>query len=267
MRFVSVLCCFWSLTLVAQEDGGEQQAAELRALATHSPQLALEGVLIKVRPLRPDWELGMVSWIAVDRDGLIYLLQRGDKADPIIVLNREGRVLRSWGKGLYTMPHSIRIRKETSGRPTQQVQSSSSSATWERSCWRFRLADNRFRAATISVERQTLHLRQTDTFSSQTGTPMPGCWNTRPRARRSASGESPGPRRVSFGWCIRSRSMRRVSSTWRIGRTAASSDLISKAVTLEAGRTSEKHSRLRLDQDVCTWQRSPAIRRTGLQAG
>ena len=47
MRFVSVLCCFWSLTLVAQEDGGEQEAAELRALATHSPQLALEGVLIR----------------------------------------------------------------------------------------------------------------------------------------------------------------------------------------------------------------------------
>ena len=109
MRFALILYCFWSLALVAQEDGGEQQAAELRALATHSPRLALEGVLIKVQPVRPDWELGMVSWIAVDRDGLIYLLQRGDKADPIIVLNREGRVLRSWGKGLYTMPHSIRI--------------------------------------------------------------------------------------------------------------------------------------------------------------
>jgi hypothetical protein len=79
MRFALILYCFWSLALVAQEDGAEQQAAELRALATHSARLALEGVPIKVRPLRPDWELGMVSWIAVDRDGLIYLLQRGDR--------------------------------------------------------------------------------------------------------------------------------------------------------------------------------------------
>ena len=47
--------------------------------------------------------------IAVDREGLVYLLQRGDKADPIIVLDREVHVVRSWGRGLYTMPHSIRI--------------------------------------------------------------------------------------------------------------------------------------------------------------
>jgi len=115
MPFSPILCCFCLLVLVAQEnggDGGAQQAAELRALASRSPRLALESVPVKVQPPGPGWELGMVSWIAVDRDGLIYLLQRGDKADPIIVLDREGRVLRSWGKGLYTMPHSIRIDAE-----------------------------------------------------------------------------------------------------------------------------------------------------------
>jgi DNA-binding beta-propeller fold protein YncE len=36
-------------------------------------------------------------------------LQRGDKADPVVVLNRDGKVLRSWGKGMYTMPHAIRV--------------------------------------------------------------------------------------------------------------------------------------------------------------
>ena len=51
----------------------------------------------------------MVSWVAMDAKGLIYLLQRGDKADPIIVLNRAGKVVKSWGKGMYVMPHSIRI--------------------------------------------------------------------------------------------------------------------------------------------------------------
>jgi DNA-binding beta-propeller fold protein YncE len=51
----------------------------------------------------------MVSWIAADRQGLIYLLQRGDKADPIVVMNRDGKVVRSWGAGMYVMPHAIRI--------------------------------------------------------------------------------------------------------------------------------------------------------------
>jgi DNA-binding beta-propeller fold protein YncE len=51
----------------------------------------------------------MVSSVAVDAHGVIYLLQRGDKADPVIAVNREGKVLRSWGKGLYKIPHSVRI--------------------------------------------------------------------------------------------------------------------------------------------------------------
>lgn len=57
----------------------------------------------------PGWELGMVSWVAVDRAGHRYLLQRGAKADPVVVLDRDGRVRRSWGKGLYVMPHAIRL--------------------------------------------------------------------------------------------------------------------------------------------------------------
>jgi streptogramin lyase len=51
----------------------------------------------------------MVSWVAADRGGLIYILQRGHKADPIVVMNRDGKVVRSWGAGLYVMPHAIRI--------------------------------------------------------------------------------------------------------------------------------------------------------------
>jgi DNA-binding beta-propeller fold protein YncE len=51
----------------------------------------------------------MVSWVASDRRGLVYLLQRGDKADPVIVLDGSGKVLRSWGKGMYTTPHAIRL--------------------------------------------------------------------------------------------------------------------------------------------------------------
>jgi sugar lactone lactonase YvrE len=51
----------------------------------------------------------MVSWVAASKDGLTYLLQRGDKADPVIAVDRDGNIVRSWGKGMYTMPHAIRV--------------------------------------------------------------------------------------------------------------------------------------------------------------
>src|SRR5215471_12987147 len=56
--------------------------------------------------------LGTVSSVAADQNGVIYVLQRGDKADPVIVVDREGRVLRSWGKGMFTVPHSVRVDPE-----------------------------------------------------------------------------------------------------------------------------------------------------------
>lgn len=57
----------------------------------------------------PGVELGMVSWVTSAGDGTVYLLQRGDKADPVIAIDRGGKVLRSWGRGRYVMPHAIRV--------------------------------------------------------------------------------------------------------------------------------------------------------------
>jgi DNA-binding beta-propeller fold protein YncE len=88
----------------------EQQNTELRSLLDKAPKLPFKQLPLSVQPPSPpDWALGMVSWIAADRNGLIYLLQRGDKADPVIVLDSAGKIVRSWGKGLYTTPHAIRI--------------------------------------------------------------------------------------------------------------------------------------------------------------
>jgi hypothetical protein len=88
----------------------DTQNAELRALLTSTPALPLRASPLAVQsPAEAGWALGMVSWIAADRAGRIYLLQRGDKADPVIVLDAHGKVIRSWGKGLYTTPHAIRV--------------------------------------------------------------------------------------------------------------------------------------------------------------
>ena len=87
-------------------DAAEQT---LRTIVTAAPQLPFEGVPLTVTSPVPGFALGMVSWVSSTRDGTTYLLQRGDKADPVIAVDRNGRVLRSWGKGLYVMPHAIRV--------------------------------------------------------------------------------------------------------------------------------------------------------------
>ncbi len=88
----------------------EAQNAAMVALLKELPTLPMARVPVTVQGARQDgWALGMVSWIAADRNGLVYLLQRGEKADPIVVLDQTGKVVRSWGKGMFTTPHAIRI--------------------------------------------------------------------------------------------------------------------------------------------------------------
>ena len=101
-----------SLTVGAQESAGKELAAEsaqFRALMRSSPALQLKLTELPISSPRPGWKIEMASSVAVDRNGLIYVLQRGSDADPVIVVDRQGRVVRSWGRGLYKIPHSIRI--------------------------------------------------------------------------------------------------------------------------------------------------------------
>src|SRR2546426_4570113 len=76
----------------------EPQASEFRALIEKAPKLPLNRTDLKATTA-PEWGTTMVSWVTSDRNGLIYLLQRSDKADPVIVMNRDGKIVRSWGKG------------------------------------------------------------------------------------------------------------------------------------------------------------------------
>ncbi len=82
---------------------------DLRALVQAAPKLALERSQIKIQAPATDWELGYPSSVAMDVKGDIYVLQRSEKADPILVVDRGGKILRSWGKGLFKIPHTIRI--------------------------------------------------------------------------------------------------------------------------------------------------------------
>ena len=88
----------------------DEQNAALKAMLQPAKKLApAPAPLVVKAPATPGWGLGMVSWVAASPDGLIYLLQRGDKADPVIAVDRDGNIVRSWGKGIYTTPHAIRV--------------------------------------------------------------------------------------------------------------------------------------------------------------
>jgi DNA-binding beta-propeller fold protein YncE len=115
MLLKSFLACLICVPAFAQNGDTaalEQQNAELRAVVQHAPKLALDRTPLRIQAPAAGWEIGYPSSVAMDADGLLYVLHRGDKADPVLVVDREGRILRSWGKGMFKIPHSIRIDPE-----------------------------------------------------------------------------------------------------------------------------------------------------------
>lgn len=85
------------------------RSAELRARIEATRELPFKKTKLVVKLPAPR-ELGMISWLAYDsRHKVLWLLQRGDMADPIIEVDTQGHVLHSFGKGLFRTSHSIRF--------------------------------------------------------------------------------------------------------------------------------------------------------------
>jgi DNA-binding beta-propeller fold protein YncE len=82
---------------------------DVRDLAREAPRAPLERVSMRILAPGAGWALGFPSSVAMGNDGLLYVLQRGEQADPVLVIDRDGRVVRSWGKGKFVIPHSIRV--------------------------------------------------------------------------------------------------------------------------------------------------------------
>ena len=62
--------------------------------------------------LPPDWELGEVPGIAVDSQDRVYAFCRSEH--PVVVFDRDGRFLGSWGEGMFVRPHMILIGPDDS---------------------------------------------------------------------------------------------------------------------------------------------------------
>lgn len=59
----------------------------------------------------PDgWSVGDVGGIGVDSDDRVYVFNRS--SHPMLVFDRHGSFLRSWGEGIFTRPHGIHIDPE-----------------------------------------------------------------------------------------------------------------------------------------------------------
>jgi DNA-binding beta-propeller fold protein YncE len=78
----------------------------LCALLEAAPRLSVERIEVKANP-RLRFE--KISATTTDKRGNIYVIHRTSKGDPIVVLDPRGNVLRSWGKGMFKIPHGIRI--------------------------------------------------------------------------------------------------------------------------------------------------------------
>jgi hypothetical protein len=57
--------------------------------------------------LPEQWELKDVAAVAVDSKDRVYVFNRGDH--PMIVFDRDGTFLRSWGEGTFTRAHGLHI--------------------------------------------------------------------------------------------------------------------------------------------------------------
>jgi sugar lactone lactonase YvrE len=53
------------------------------------------------------WRHGDVAGVATDADDRVYVFNRSEH--PLIVYDRDGRFLTSWGEGVFTRPHGITI--------------------------------------------------------------------------------------------------------------------------------------------------------------
>ena len=56
----------------------------------------------------PDgWKLGDVAAVAIDRADRVYVFHRG--THPLIVFDRHGKFLSSWGDDIFNQPHGLHI--------------------------------------------------------------------------------------------------------------------------------------------------------------
>src|SRR5262245_38790541 len=91
----------------AQDNLADANAPAASMAIAQAPPPPLDKVTVTLQV--PANSLGRISAVALGRDGTAFVLQRGANADPVIIVDETGRVLRSSGKGMFKIPHSIKV--------------------------------------------------------------------------------------------------------------------------------------------------------------
>ena len=102
MRATLVFLSVLGVPLFAQDRDSDL----LRSLTKPLPLLPVDRIEMKARP---SLTFEGISAVTTDKQGNIYVIHRPKDGDPVVVLDPQGNVLRSWGKGMFTTPHGIRI--------------------------------------------------------------------------------------------------------------------------------------------------------------
>jgi sugar lactone lactonase YvrE len=55
---------------------------------------------------------GVMSWVSVDAHDNVYAYQRDEPTSKVLVFDRNGKFLRSWGDGRFPYPHSLRVLRD-----------------------------------------------------------------------------------------------------------------------------------------------------------
>lgn len=109
------LICFLAFTCGAQSPPippTAEEAARLTALIQSSPKLPWTSSPLAIQLKTEGWNTDYISSVAAGQNGETYLIHRNLGEDAVVVIDAKGKILRSWGKGLYTIPHSIRLDPE-----------------------------------------------------------------------------------------------------------------------------------------------------------
>jgi DNA-binding beta-propeller fold protein YncE len=101
-RAILVLLSLMGAVLLAQH----ADADRLRDLIQAVPQLPVDRFELTVHPPLPLEEIAAVT---ADQQGNLYVLHRPANGNPVVVLDAQGTLLRSWGQGMFKIPHGIRI--------------------------------------------------------------------------------------------------------------------------------------------------------------
>lgn len=89
-----------------------EEAARLTALIQSSPKLPWQSSPLAIQAKTEGWNTDYISSVAIGPKGETYLIHRNLGEDAVVVIDAKGKILRSWGKGMYTNPHSIRLDPE-----------------------------------------------------------------------------------------------------------------------------------------------------------